>query len=139
MGRPSKYTTELGDDICELIATTEMSLHKIAKKFNVSPSSIFKWLSENSEFSDKYARAKEMQAELFASQIIDIADERSNDSDPENGNVYVQRDRLRVDSRKWIVSKLLPKKYGDKVSVDNNISITKLPDWLKDRPDGSTA
>lgn len=72
-------------------------------------STIFKWLASNEEFAEQYARAKEAQADAMADEIVDIAD-GDNGADP-------QRDRLRVDARKWVAAKLKPKKYGDKLDV----------------------
>lgn len=92
-------------------------------------STVFRWLSENKSFQEQYARAKEAQAEYYADEILDIADDGTNDwmdklnSDGEViGEVVnhenIQRSRLRVDSRKWLLSKLIPKKYGDKVQQE---------------------
>lgn len=81
-------------------------------------STVFKWLRDHKEFSEQYARAKEAQAEAFADELISLADDSSNDITGElqmpNG-VAVQRSRLMVDTRKWVMSKLLAKKYGDKL------------------------
>jgi hypothetical protein len=73
--------------------------------------SVFRWLRIHKEFSDQYARAKEEAAELYAEDMLEISDDLSGD---------VQRDRLRVDTRKWIASKLKPKKYGDKITHEGN-------------------
>jgi hypothetical protein len=74
-------------------------------------STLFRWLADDEVFREQYARAKEVQAELMADEIISIAD----GNDDVRGNVDVQRDRLRVDARKWVAAKLLPKKYGERV------------------------
>jgi hypothetical protein len=71
-----------------------------------------------------YARAREAQAELYASEIIDISDDATQDElfTDEGKRVcnaeFVMRSKLRVDARKWVASKLLPKKYGDKVTQE---------------------
>ena len=80
---------------------------------------VFRWLRGNEAFRDQYVRAKEAQAEALADEIVDIADDGHNDwmkrrygEDErwvENGEA-IQRSRLRVDARKWVASKLLPKK-----------------------------
>ena len=81
-------------------------------------------------FADQYAHAKRMQADLFAQEIIDICDDDSQDTiiDPESGkercnNEWVQRSRLKIDTRKWIASKLLPKVYGERQQVDSNVTL----------------
>jgi hypothetical protein len=89
-----------------------------------SPSTIFKWINDIPEFSDKYAHAKEAQADYFAEELLDIADDGSNDwmtkrfgeTEVEIPNPEVlQRSKLRVDTRKWLMSKFKPKRFGDKV------------------------
>lgn len=127
MGRPSDYTQELADRICAEIAEGR-SLRSILREDDGMPamSSVFKWLRIHTEFAEQYARAREAQADALADELLEIADDGSNDwmerlgedGKPlgwkENGEA-IQRSRLRVDTRKWIASKLKPKKYGDKI------------------------
>ena len=110
MGRPSDYSPEIAARICDLLASGE-SLRSICAADDMpAQSSVFLWLQKHSEFSEQYARAREAQMELWAGQIVEIADETNDD---------VQRARLRVDTRKWLMSKLAPKKYGDKVTNEH--------------------
>ncbi len=69
------------------------------------PSTICLWLSESKELAEQYARARDIQADRFADEIIDISD---TETDP-------QVARVRIDARKWHASKTAPKKYGDKI------------------------
>lgn len=110
-GRPTKYTKTLAAKICARIAEGE-SVKSICRD-DAMPvaSTVFLWLGEHAEFSDQYAIAKEESAEFHADEIISIADDTTGD---------VARDRLRVDARKWVASKLKPKKYGDKIDHDHN-------------------
>ena len=126
-GRPSGYSDELADTICERICNGE-SLRRICLDDNMpSQSMVFRWLAQNETFREQYARAREAQADAIFDETLDIADDGSNDwlvrnhgDDPEesgwkvNGE-HIQRSRLRVDTRKWMAGKLAPKKYGDKV------------------------
>ena len=138
-GRPTLFNDEMSDLICERIAEG-LSVVELCKPDDMpSKSSVFKWLAENEGFSDKYVRACETRTELIADEMLNIADDGSNDwmerKDGE-GNVIgtkpdneaIQRSRLRVDTRKWILSKLQPKKYGERVTQDVNLtgSITAL-------------
>ena len=125
MGRPSKYTEEITDDICERLAGGE-SLVSICKDENMpSKSTVFNWLDEHKAFLDKYVRAREAQADHLADEIIAIADDGLNDTyeiEPGVRGVnhdVIARSRLRVDARKWMASKLAPKKYGDKVTTEH--------------------
>ena len=111
-GRPSDYTKEKGDLICQLIATHNVGMPKLCEMYHALPDqkTIWRWRYQVEEFRHKYAQAKMFQADLLAEQCLDIADE----STPEDVGV----DRLRVDTRKWLASKLLPKQYGDKLLLE---------------------
>jgi len=114
----TEYSPEIADAICELLVEGQ-SLRAICRVDEMPCiSTVFKWLSEQKQFSEQYARAKEVQAEGFAEDLVEIADDISNDVTGElqmPNAVAVQRAKLRVDTRKWIASKLLAKKYGDKL------------------------
>lgn len=134
MARPTKYSKEIADKICQEIATTSKGLNAICKSDGMpSVRTVYNWLndSEFAEFLQSYTRAREAQADLIAEEIIQIADDSSNDTmtikkgDEEievENKEWVNRSRLRVDARKWIASKLAPKKYGDKVDVKAELS-----------------
>lgn len=87
---------------------------------------VFRWLRTKPEFCEQYTRAKDESADALVEDMLDIADEATNDwmeiHDKDNvgyrlNGEAINRSRLRVDTRKWIASKLKPKKYGDKVAV----------------------
>ena len=127
IGRPTKFTDELAATICVRVAEGEPT-RAIAKDLGLSLSSLFKWLDENPSFSERYARAKEVAMEAMADEMLTIADDSRRDSklivghDGEAIEVpdhdHIQRARLRVDTRKWLMSKLAPKKYGDRIQQD---------------------
>lgn len=134
-GAPTLYTEKLAEKICEKLANTEWGVHRVAKEFGITATSIFKWLNNYPEFADKYARAREMQAEFMAQSILDIADDsRSDTIITKKGDIpnteWINRSKLRVDSRKWLMSKLAPRKYGDKVehsgTLDLNHTVTGM-------------
>lgn len=97
-----------------------------------APAMIFRWLREHKDFSEQYARACRERSEAMAEDILDISDDGVNDwmaiqygKDPNNvawkvNNEAVQRSKLRVETRKWLMSKMIPKKYGDKVDVTSD-------------------
>jgi hypothetical protein len=129
VGRPSTITKEVEEKICEVIATSDKGVDKLAEIYAWFPrhKELNNHLNkpENKEFATKYARAREDRADYLAQQILEISDNASNDIiEGEFGQIAngaaVQRARLMVDSRKWIASKLAPKKYGDK--IQNEIS-----------------
>lgn len=125
-GRPSDYTQEIADKICAQLATGD-SLRTVCKADEMpSVVTVFSWFRKYPEFLNQYARAKEESADALSDEILDIADDGSNDWMEVHKGGYtatlvdqeaVQRSKLRVETRKWIASKLKPKKYGDKVDV----------------------
>lgn len=124
MGRPSSFTQELADSICEHIAGGR-SLVSWCKEDESRPAytTVMRWLDSNEAFQNNYARARQDQADYLAEEIIQIADDGENDSyRDEEGRVRVDQDviarsRLRVDARKWYAAKMAPKKYSDKLAV----------------------
>lgn len=110
-GRHSEYTQEMAEKITERLANGESLRAICADDGMPSKATIFKWLSQRKDFADQYARAREEQAESFAMDIVSIAD---GDGTVEDNAVMTARDRLKVDARKWVASKLKPKVYGDR-------------------------
>ncbi len=126
LGRPSGYSVELADLICERLVCGE-SLRAICRDDEMPAiSSVFKWLREHPEFSEQYTRAKEEQADTLADEIVEIADEQEYEKVEVDGvplavkfdSTAVARNRLRVEARKWAASKLKPKRYGERVSQE---------------------
>lgn len=123
MGRPSDFTPETASVICERLASGESLRAICADSAMPGKTTVFRWLSVNEPFRDQYARARVLQLEHMAEEILEISDDGSRDTyEDENGNIrtdhdVVARSRLRVDTRKWLMSKLAPKKYGDKLEV----------------------
>jgi len=126
-GRPSEFNQETADRICGLVAEG-LSVRTISKHDDMPASStIFKWLAQNPTFAEQYARAKEAQTDAFAEEILDIADDASNDwmefhqgdnvGWRENGEA-IRRSQTRIEARKWLMGKMKPKKYGDKIQQE---------------------
>lgn len=125
VGRPTKYTQELADKICHEIALGN-SMRTVCLADDIpSIATIFSWMRTNPEFLSQYARATEERTEALAEDILDIADDGTNDWMEINGRDVpdqeaIQRSKLRVETRKWIMSKMKPKKYGDKVDLTSD-------------------
>ncbi len=133
MGRPTDYTEELGAEICARIANGD-SVRTICKADDMpASSSIFLWLSQHSEFSENYEKARQERAEGIYEETLEISDDGTNDwmerrSESEKGagvltgwvlnGEHVQRSRLRVDTRKWFLARMNPKKYGEKITQE---------------------
>lgn len=124
MSRPSEFTQEIADEICERISSGE-SLRAICYSDHMpSKSTVFRWLAADEVFQDQYARARDSQAEALFDEILTIADTPQIGEIrkvKDDGGIEIQtRDmiehrRLQVDARKWMAGKLKPKKYGERV------------------------
>jgi hypothetical protein len=121
-GRPTKYNPDLAALICERVATHTWGLNKLCEYYDDLPTkfTVNLWRYKYPDFSTHYAQAKLVQADLLAEECLEIADDDSRDIkvNPETGDEYlntefVARARLRIDTRKWLAMKLLPKQYGD--------------------------
>jgi hypothetical protein len=128
-GRPPEYTPEIGEEICRRLSEGE-SLRRIcadermphratALLWAVCPTELTK------EFSAQYARARQAQAEGYIEDVVDIADGRGlpDDRGDEDAPPDPIRDRLRVDTRKWIASKVLPK-FADKLNLTGTLGLS---------------
>lgn len=131
LGRPTTYTDELALTICERIAEGESVRSIVRDETMPSSSTIFRWLLDETkeEFWEQYEKARNIQAELMFEELLDIADDGTNDymeRENKDGSTYtvidgeaIGRSRLRVDTRKWYLSKVLPKKFADKQNIDH--------------------
>jgi hypothetical protein len=124
MARPSSFTQEMADAICERLVDGD-SLRAICRDPEMPAiSTVCRWLAHNEEFQKQYACAREAQADTLADEILDIADDSTGDTiNTENGekpnNEWISRSRLRVDARKWLAGKMAPKKYGEKLIAEH--------------------
>ena len=150
------YTEENKENIFSLICDElekGYSLRSILRREDMPSSrTFFKWIDEDKEKVKQYERSLELRSEMLFDEIIEIADKQSEDvGEDENGNKVinhniVQRNRLQIDARKWALSKMFPKKFGDKTihsgDADNPIqttfSILNI-DPLSDESNDSTA
>lgn len=129
-GRPSKYNKAVAAKICALLSQGQ-SLRTVAKAKGVpSIQTIFTWMQKHPEFLEQYTRAKQESADAMIEEMLDIADDATNDwmeKNDKDGNAigyqvngeHVNRSRLRIETRKWLASKLKPKKYGDKITNEH--------------------
>lgn len=126
VGRPSEYTPEIADAICARLAQGE-SLRAVCRDDSMPcTATVFNWFRRYPQFLEQYTRAKEESADALSDEMLEIADNARNDwmerhGEEESGWVangeHIQRSRLRIETRKWLASKLKPKKYGDKLAV----------------------
>lgn len=123
MARPSDYTQELADRICHLLSEG-VSLRTVCLGEDMpSRQTVFTWMRTHKEFLDQYARAKEESADAMAEDILDLSDGAidviKHGAEKKSG-ALAQAVRLQVDTRKWFMSKMKPKKYADKLDLTTN-------------------
>jgi len=132
MGRPTKYNAKLSETICTRIMEGQ-GVREIGRDDKMpDASTIFVWLAKHQEFQEQYTRAKMIQADAFEEELFEIADDSANDymeRKNADGSTYevvdsehINRSRLRIETRKWVMSKLKPQKYGDRVQQDVNLT-----------------
>lgn len=112
-GRPSTFTPKIGEAICEGLIAGKPMRSILAKPGMPKARTVLDWLESDSEFARMYARARAMAAHGWACEIVHLADQAKGKSGDE-----IQARRLMVDTRKWVISKLLPKVYGERLQHD---------------------
>ncbi|WP_325051859.1 terminase small subunit-like protein [Sinorhizobium meliloti] len=134
MAGQSQWGQQTRDDILDKLSIGK-SLREICNAEGMpSESLVRKWVMQDEDFGAQYARAREAGMEALADEILQIADSQEGDVlKNEDGREIVnhdaiQRARLRVDTRKWLMSKIAPKKYGDRLDLNHSGSIGALSD-----------
>ncbi len=109
-GRPSIYTQEIADTICKALAEGK-SLRSICREEGMpTEATVRMWAADDREgFYSQYTRARDIGLDCVAEEVFEIADHGSDH----------QRDRLKFDARRWYLSKLAPKRYGDKITQEH--------------------
>ena len=112
MGRPTKYSAQCAGEICKRLAQG-LSLSKVCLDSGLpSRDTVYKWLTEHADFSDNYTRARELYADRVFDELLDICDDE--DLKPQD----VQKAKLQIDTRKWMLARMSPRKYGDRSALE---------------------
>jgi hypothetical protein len=125
----------MADAICERIADGE-SLRTICEDEAMpGRTTVRRWLAERDDFRRQYALAREEQADVLFDEMLEIADDGTNDwmrrtgKDGEAGwaenGEHIRRSQVRIDARKWMAGKLRPKVYGDRQAIDHTVSLAE--------------
>lgn len=133
-GRPSKFTQALADKICEHVACG-MSLRKVCEQSGMPQMrTVLRWLAdgEHEDFCRQYARAREAQADAMAEDLVDLHEKAwvpvmigdtplIIDGKPVMtvNKASAAAVRLEAENKKWLMGKLKPKKYGDKITQEH--------------------
>jgi hypothetical protein len=120
-GRPTKYSDKLAETFIDNYLLEGGTLEKACDSVGISFVTFWRWTESNPEFSNMYARARKLKASKMFEEIVKISDDLTRDKfvdergDERPDHAAIARARLRVDTRKWIMSKVLPKLYGDDI------------------------
>lgn len=115
-GRPSSFTQDVADAICERIAGGESMRRICSDEGMPDRATVLRWLDADESFAAKYARAREHQGDYLDDEMAEVVDEvRSGALDPQAGRVVLA-------GMQWRASKLAPKKYGDRLDLNANHS-----------------
>jgi len=148
-GRPTDYTDGLADLVCERLALGE-SMRSVSRDEEMpAMTTLFRWLREKEEFKQQYAIAKQESAEAMSEDCLDISDNIDGNPVMVDGkplmikgeivraldNTSIQHAKLKVDTRKWLMAKMKPKKYGDRITTEHegNIGFTDMTEDMLDQ------
>lgn len=126
VGRPTKYSPEVAEQLCAKLSTSQLGLKQVAKDMGYTPSKVWEWLAKYPEFRELYVRAREFQTELWYDDMLSItmapythngrpADDEEEPGIPLEGAAAfaeTNRRKLIVDTLKWMLSKLQPRRFG---------------------------
>lgn len=124
MGRPTDYSDELGQKICDVIANSDDGMPVLCKEYDFFPNekTIYVWRQKHDSFNQMYVKAKQRQANFLAENIVELSKEKSYYIDSE-GNQRVDSGsvastKVQVDAVKFLAAKLAPKTWGDQKQID---------------------
>ena len=128
-GRPTTYTKEMGERICMLVATHDLSYKKLCEKYPDLPneSTMYQWKYYQKQFSENYLNARRQQCDLLVEEIDSLIDNTIERYADDKGNLKIDPPSASIaiakaNNRKWFASKLIPKVYGDKLELERKES-----------------
>lgn len=114
-GRPTMYSIDLAGKICRRIANGD-SLRSICREDDMpSRAAVLNWLQDRPEFVARYEHARQLQAEGFGEEVVELSDQLPPGASHED----ISRQKLRIDSRKWVAARMLPQKYGKTTKMEH--------------------
>ena len=126
---------EKAEKVLELIGEQAISMKKACDEVGITPWQFLDYIEKYS-LTQHYVRARESRADIIFDQMLEIANEKQGVIVDEDGNErldsgFQQRQRLKVDALKWTLSRMNPKKYGDKIETTVHTG-KSLPDWMSE-------
>jgi len=139
MARPLNLSDEekeqIISDICNRVIDEKISFNKAVEESEISFVTFFQWMVKSDTLKELYNYAREVRSDVLFEQIIEIADtpmEGTKMKDTPKGMIIETGDmtehrKLQIDARKWVVAKMQPKKYGDKLDVTSDGAAIAAP------------
>jgi hypothetical protein len=115
MGRPTTFSQDIADKLCSKLAIGKSLRTTCSSDDMPCVATVFNWFRTQPDFLEQYTRAKEEAADALTDEMLDISDAESAGLDATS----VSHARLKIETRKWLASKLKPKKYGDKITQEH--------------------
>ena len=118
-------TQEKIQEVIKLIAEGSSATSAI-KEIGISKSTFFGAVLDSDEIANQYARAMDLRSAIMFEQIEEIADDTSgdltfdNNGNPKQNSEFIQRSKLKVDARKWMLARMNPRKYSDRINIDHD-------------------
>jgi hypothetical protein len=120
-GRSPSYSDAIADVLCDRLAKGE-SLRSICRDSAMpGRQTVADWLTHHQAFFDQYSRARLIGLDEIADELLEIADnaDGGEESSAARASANIQRAKLRIDTRKWLLSKLAPQRYGDRIQHEH--------------------
>lgn len=118
-GRPSKFTHELFDEICERISKGE-TLASICRDKNLGASTVYDWMTADKDLFGQFARAREAGFDAIALEALEIVDSTPPSVRGAKDGAHVQWQKLRAETRLKLLAKWDPKRYGERVDMTSS-------------------
>ena len=124
MAYSQEETDLIFSEIIEDIENGSSLIGSLRKENRPTTETFYKWIDGNEDKTKRYARAAEKRADAIFEEILEISNHSDEDHTPFTGGNVIQRDRLKIDARKWMLAKMNPKKYGDSIKTEHSGEVT---------------
>lgn len=116
MGRPPRPQSEIDQIQSQILLDLEAgtSAKKSCEAIGISQNTLYEWIRNDPSFKEKYARARDQYSDSVFDGMIDLADGAT----AETANAV----KLQIETRKWVLGRMKPRKYGDTIKIDQSIS-----------------
>lgn len=127
-----EITEDIFNKVCNDMSNSPQGLTHILKPYGINRSTFLEYKEKDTDRINKYTRAKNDQIEYLACEINRLTYEMEQTIRGDkvyneiNINAAVNVLKIQIDSLKWLLSKLAPKEYGDKIQVDSDVKTTQI-------------